>query len=145
MKISTPVKILGGTALALTLIELFRLSTTKSLVIDFVKANIVGFDKVYLTLKVANPKISMVTFNSINVELFFNSINIGRLYYNKPIFINSKSEKIYVFPVILYPEGELTLLQQLIKTKAKSGIFEIKGQAMVDGITFPYKQSIKAW
>lgn len=142
-------KIVGGLGIGLLGSFLFKkishLSAASNLIFDIVTVKIVGLDKIYLTLKISNPNSDTVTFDSINTELFFNKINIGRLFYNKPILIAQNSSQSFVFPIIMYPSGVITVATNIIKSKAKEGVFTIDGKASVNGVPVPITKTIKSW
>jgi len=149
MATSKMLKIVGGLSAGLlasfVLKKISHLHTASQLIFDLVSVKIVGLDKLYLSLKVSNPNSDTITFDSINTELFFNKINIGRLYYNKPVLIAQNSSQTFVFPVILYPSGVLTVATNMLKTKAKEGIFTIDGRVFVNGVAVPITKTIKSW
>lgn len=149
MEGKTALKWLGGLGLGLAVTALIKkggnLATASQLIFDIVKVDIKGLDKLYLSLKISNPNPGTTTFNSINTELYFNNINVGRLYYNKPIMIAGRSEQTFVFPVIMYPSGVITVAQNILETKAKSGVFKIDGSAYINDIKVPVVKEIKSW
>ena len=122
-----------------------NLTTAQGLILDIIKVNIVGLDKLYIHLKISNPSEGTVSFDSINTELYFNNINIGRLYYNKTIFIAHHSDQTYIFPVIMYTAGQIQVLTNMLKTKASQGIFKIDGTININGIQVPIKKTFKSW
>lgn len=149
MKSNAGLKLLGATSLGLLVVAIFnkvkKLNTADNLLFDITKVNIVGLDKLYVNLKISNPSKETVTFDYINTELYLNGINVGRIYYNKPLLIAQNSATEYVFPVILYPAGELQILSDIIQKKAKKGEFKMDGKVSINTIPVPFKKTFKAW
>ena len=59
--------------------------------------------------------------------------------------IAQNSQQSLVFPVILYPSGVIEIASNLLKTKAKEGIFTIDGKVSINNVSVPLVKTIKSW
>jgi LEA14-like dessication related protein len=145
----TVLKWLGGVGLGVLAVGTYRkfgnLSTASQLIFDLDKVKIVGLDKMYITVLVSNPTPGTVTFNSINTELYFNGINIGRLYYNQPLMVAAKSQQSFQYPVILYPAGVVQIASNMLERNGKEGVFNMNGKVYVNDLPIPINKTKKLW
>jgi len=96
-------------------------------------------------LNIFNPTRSSINIDSINADVIFNGVPIGKLQYINKTPIAALANTVWKVPVILSLGAEITVAEQIINQGATTGVINVQGLVYIGGVGMPFQQTTKLW